>query len=494
MPSREPARAGRAGAHRQPDHPGLRPQRGRLRGTRRPARRGRLDAGRRARATTGRRGRSSPGQHLRFHRGGQAGVHRPAARRGRQPARRWSPPAASPSGTAPSWPRRCPRRRSLSFDDYGDIAARLDAGWRAAAASGPRTAHRPSRRPARGAAAGHGRRPSARHGQRCRSSPAHGTRGLGGRGTGPWRYLTCRTGVAPASGPRVLRRRLGGGLVAPLEDRIRLRPPVQLLRDPRLPRRVHLPPAAGPARRGRAGWPARACASCCWSARTPPPTARIWATCGCSRKLLPQLAAVPGIVRVRVSYLQPAEVRPGLVEVMASTPGVAPYFDLSFQHASGSRCCGPMRRFGDRERFLRAARPDPGGWPRRPASGPTSSSASPARPRPTWPSCSSFLSDARLDAIGDLRLLATRTAPRRRRCPASWPPTRSRAPGARSSAARRGTDGAAGRRPDRRDRGGADRGARSATARYEGRAAHQAPEVDGATTVVSAGLPRRQAT
>ena len=56
--------------------------------------------------------------------------------------------------------------------------------------------------------------------------------------------------------------------------------------------------------------------------------------------LLPELAAVPGIDRVRVSYLQPAEVRPGLIEVMASTPGVAPYFDLSFQHASGTRAAG----------------------------------------------------------------------------------------------------------------------------------------------------------
>jgi tRNA A37 methylthiotransferase MiaB len=36
---------------------------------------------------------------------------------------------------------------------------------------------------------------------------------------------------------------------------------------------------------------------------------------------------------------------------MTSTPGVAPYFDLSFQHASGS-VLRAMRRFGDTERFL----------------------------------------------------------------------------------------------------------------------------------------------
>jgi ribosomal protein S12 methylthiotransferase RimO len=81
--------------------------------------------------------------------------------------------------------------------------------------------------------------------------------------------------------------------------------------------------------------------------------------------LLPELAAVPGVQRVRVSYLQPAEMRPGLVTAMASTPGVAPYFDLSFQHSSPS-VLRRMRRFGDTDRFLelvatiRAAAPDAG--------------------------------------------------------------------------------------------------------------------------------------
>jgi ribosomal protein S12 methylthiotransferase len=66
-------------------------------------------------------------------------------------------------------------------------------------------------------------------------------------------------------------------------------------------------------------------------------------------ELLPDLAAT--VSRVRVSYLQPAEVRPGLIDVLTSTPGVAPYFDLSFQHASGP-VLRSMRRFGDRQRFL----------------------------------------------------------------------------------------------------------------------------------------------
>jgi ribosomal protein S12 methylthiotransferase RimO len=67
--------------------------------------------------------------------------------------------------------------------------------------------------------------------------------------------------------------------------------------------------------------------------------------------LLPKLAAVPGIDRVRVSYLQPAETRPGLVTTIATAPGVADYFDLSFQHSSES-VLRRMRRFGSTESFL----------------------------------------------------------------------------------------------------------------------------------------------
>jgi ribosomal protein S12 methylthiotransferase len=67
--------------------------------------------------------------------------------------------------------------------------------------------------------------------------------------------------------------------------------------------------------------------------------------------MLPELAAVDGIDRVRVSYLQPAEIRPGLVETIAATPGVAAYYDLSFQHASAA-VLRRMRRFGDPDSFL----------------------------------------------------------------------------------------------------------------------------------------------
>ncbi len=72
---------------------------------------------------------------------------------------------------------------------------------------------------------------------------------------------------------------------------------------------------------------------------------------GALEALLRGLAAVPGILRIRVSYLQPAEMRPTLVTTIAGTPGVAAYFDLSFQHAS-QPVLRRMRRFGSREPFL----------------------------------------------------------------------------------------------------------------------------------------------
>lgn len=68
-------------------------------------------------------------------------------------------------------------------------------------------------------------------------------------------------------------------------------------------------------------------------------------------KILPELAQIPGVERVRLSYLQPAEMRPTLLQAMIETEKVAPYFDLSFQHASPT-VLRRMRRFGDAEKFL----------------------------------------------------------------------------------------------------------------------------------------------
>jgi ribosomal protein S12 methylthiotransferase RimO len=115
-------------------------------------------------------------------------------------------------------------------------------------------------------------------------------------------------------------------------------------------------------------------------------------------KLLPQLAAIDGIVRVRVSYLQPAETRPGLVEVIANTPGVAPYFDLSFQHAS-EPVLRRMRRFGSTTQFLgllesaRALAPEAGARSNFIVGFPGETAADVAE-------LVRFLEAARLDAIG----------------------------------------------------------------------------------------------
>jgi ribosomal protein S12 methylthiotransferase len=153
----------------------------------------------------------------------------------------------------------------------------------------------------------------------------------------------------PASGPRVLRRRLSRGLAAPLKI------------ASGCDRRCSF--CAIPSFRGAfvSREPADLLAEAAWLAgegvreivlvsENSTSYGKDLGNLRLLEEVLPALAAVPGIVRTRVSYLQPAELRPGLTEVIASTPGVAPYFDLSFQHASGP-VLRSMRRFGDRERF-----------------------------------------------------------------------------------------------------------------------------------------------
>jgi ribosomal protein S12 methylthiotransferase RimO len=197
-------------------------------------------------------------------------------------------------------------------------------------------------------------------------------------------------------------------------------------------------------------------------------------------KLLPQLAAVDGIVRVRVSYLQPAETRPSLVEVIATTPAVAPYFDLSFQHAS-EPVLRRMRRFGSTERFLellasvRVLAPEAGvrsnvivGFP--------------GETRADVDELTRFLGAARLDAIGVFDYSdedGTEAAAM---------------PGkVRAATIRRRYEKIAvlaeelcAQRADERVGGTAEVLVESTVdGAVEGRAAHQAPEVDGSTTLVS---------
>jgi tRNA A37 methylthiotransferase MiaB len=54
---------------------------------------------------------------------------------------------------------------------------------------------------------------------------------------------------------------------------------------------------------------------------------------------------------VRLNYLQPDELTPGLLEEMAANPVVCSYFDLSLQHASAP-VLRRMRRGGSAEGFL----------------------------------------------------------------------------------------------------------------------------------------------
>jgi ribosomal protein S12 methylthiotransferase len=290
-----------------------------------------------------------------------------------------------------------PEAQIISFDDYGNIAARLEdvvAGrrWQA---------HEPRDR----------RRllpltPAARPGASAAPVPGHGTVAASAAGApateaAPGAPGTAipdlPPGVAPASGPRVIRRRLDGGPTAPLKiasgcDRRCSFCAIPAFRGAFVSRPV-------PDLVAEAEWLAgHGVRELLLVSENSTSYGKDLGDLRLLETLLPQLAAVPQIGRVRVSYLQPAEVRPGLVEVMAGTPGVAPYFDLSFQHASG-RVLRAMRRFGDGERFcglidqIRQLAPAAGirsnfivGFP-----GETEDDVEQLQ---------QFLSDARLDAIG----------------------------------------------------------------------------------------------
>ena len=115
-------------------------------------------------------------------------------------------------------------------------------------------------------------------------------------------------------------------------------------------------------------------------------------------KLLPDFAEIPGVELIRLSYLQPAEMRPSLLQAMISTPKVAPYFDLSFQHTSAT-VLRRMRRFGDSEKFLhliaqiRALSPEAGirsnfiiGFP--------------GETQEDFDDLANFITQAKLDAVG----------------------------------------------------------------------------------------------
>ena len=157
-------------------------------------------------------------------------------------------------------------------------------------------------------------------------------------------------GVAPASGPRVVRRRLGDGPSAPLKlasgcDRRCAFCAIPAFRGSFVSRRPSdlLDEARWLAEHG--------VRELVLVSENSTSYGKDLGDLRLLETLLPELAAVDGVDWVRVSYLQPAETRPSLIEVIATTPGVAPYFDLSFQHSAES-VLRRMRRFGGTESFL----------------------------------------------------------------------------------------------------------------------------------------------
>jgi ribosomal protein S12 methylthiotransferase len=349
-----------------------------------------------------------------------------------------------------------PEAQVLSFDDYADISARLDdvlAGRKRAAhvARDRRTLLPVS--------------PASRQ-----QAPAAAVD-----------LTDLPPGVAPASGPQVLRRRLAGGVAAPLKiasgcDRRCSFCAIPSFRGSFVSRRPHdlLKEAEWLAAEG--------VRELVLVSENSTSYGKDLGDLRLLETVLPELTKIGGIARVRVSYLQPAEVRPGLIEVMTSTPGVAPYFDLSFQHASGP-VLRRMRRFGDRARFLdliervRELAPDAGvrsnfivGFP--------GETAEDVR------ELELFLSEARLDAIGifgysdedgteaagfdEADKLDDDEVVRRVSEVASL---------AEEVMAQRAADRVGETVEVLVEEGG--------EGRYEGRAAHQAPDVDGSTTLLA---------
>jgi MiaB/RimO family radical SAM methylthiotransferase len=68
-------------------------------------------------------------------------------------------------------------------------------------------------------------------------------------------------------------------------------------------------------------------------------------------ELLALVDDVEGLERIRLLYLYPNEIRPALIEEVASNPKIASYFDLSLQHSS-QRLLRAMKRPGGTEKYL----------------------------------------------------------------------------------------------------------------------------------------------
>jgi ribosomal protein S12 methylthiotransferase len=359
-----------------------------------------------------------------------------------------------------------PEAQVLSFDDYSDISARLDD----VLAGKQRPAH-----------VARDRRTLLPVSPADRQLAREEAREAREQAEPRIELADLPPGLAPASGPQVVRRRLAGGVTAPLKiasgcDRRCTFCAIPAFRGSFVSRRPHELIA-------EAEWLAgQGIRELVLVSENSTSYGKDLGDLRLLETVLPELAKPDGIEWVRVSYLQPAEVRPGLIEVMTTTPGVLPYFDLSFQHASGP-VLRRMRRFGDRARFtglverVRTVAPGAGirsnfivGFP--------GETADDLR------ELELFLSEARLDAIGifgysDEDGTEAATFPAADKLD-------------EAEIARRVSEFA-----DIADEVMAQRAADrvgdtvevlieevTGAGRYEGRAAHQAPDVDGTTTLL----------
>ena len=347
---------------------------------------GRLEAGGFRLVDDPERRRDRGGEHLRLRRGGQEGLRRHPARGRRPQGRRPRTQAVVAVG--------CLAERY--GEELADVAARGRRGARLRRL--PR-----HRRPARARssagerhAPAHPAGPPPAAADHARSTATAGVVVVPG-------HAIARRPTCPPARPRVRpprrapppRRRPDG----PAEAGQRLRPPLLVLRDPVLPRLVRLPAARRRARRG-------ALAGRAGRARAVPGQRELHVL-----RQGPRRPAAAGDAAARAGRRRRHRAGPGRPTCSPPRPGPAwsrrSRRRRAWRRTSTCPSSTPahpvlrrMRRFGDPESFLELLDADPRARRPRPASAPTSSSASPARPRTTSTMLCDFLVAARLDAIG----------------------------------------------------------------------------------------------
>ena len=215
----------------------------------------------------------------------------------------------------------------LGFDDYADIADRL----RSILAGGSHEAHVPRDRR-----------------ELLPLTPVDRPQAAG-RVVTPG-HTPLPEGLAPATGPRVIRRRLGSGPAAPLKiasgcDRRCAFCAIPGFRGAHLSRE---PALVVEEARWLVGEGVR---EIMLVSENTSSYGKDLADLRALEGLLAELSRIDGLEWIRVSYVQPAELRPSLLDAMAGTEKVVPYFDISFQHAAPA-VLRRMRRFGDPESFL----------------------------------------------------------------------------------------------------------------------------------------------